>query len=137
MVCAADSLATVLSKAVSEIDPNLPTYFGGTPGRLHEEILGVNRITASALHDLRRGRSVAGRSRALHGVMSFSVNQRRQEFGIRMALGADAGRILGMVMRQGAWQLTIGLTIGVGTAAGLIGLIGAENLQNFLFRVGN
>src|SRR6266480_787730 len=53
----------------------------------------------------------------LYGVMSFSVNQRTQEFGIRMALGADATRILRMVMTQGAWQLVIGLTIGVGAAA--------------------
>src|SRR4030095_2643847 len=71
----------------------------------------------------------------LYGVMSFSVNQRTQEFGIRMALGADTARILRMVMRQGAWQFAIGLAIGVGAAAGLIGMIGAEALRNFLFRV--
>ena len=50
----------------------------------------------------------------LYGVMSFSVNQRTQEFGIRMALGADARRIFRMVMTQGAWQLVIGLVLGAG-----------------------
>ncbi|MGZ5537442.1 MAG: ABC transporter permease, partial [Chthoniobacterales bacterium] len=129
-----ETLAPILGKAVAALDPNLPTYFGGTPARLHDEILGVNRITAS-LFTIFGIAAVVLAAVGLYGVMSFSVNQRTQEFGIRMALGADAARILGMVMRQGAWQLVIGLTIGVGTAAVLVGLIGSENLQNFLFRV--
>ena len=130
----AETLAPTLGKAVAALDPNLPTYFGGTPARLHDEILGVNRITAS-LFTIFGVAAVVLAAVGLYGVMSFSVNQRTQEFGIRMALGADTARILSMVMRQGAWQLVIGLTIGVGTAAILVGLIGSENLQNFLFRV--
>ena len=39
-------LGPVLSKAIAELDSNLPTYFAGTPARLHDEILGVNRLTA-------------------------------------------------------------------------------------------
>ena len=61
----------------------------------------------------------------LYGVMSFSVNQRTQEFGIRMALGADAARIFKMVMSQGAWQLVIGLVLGIGFAALFLGVIAA------------
>jgi putative ABC transport system permease protein len=130
----AETLAPILAKAVSAVDANLPTYFGGTPARLHDEILGVNRITAS-LFTIFGAAAVILASVGLYGVMSFSVNQRTQEFGIRMALGADGGRILGMVMKQGALQLVIGLTMGVGTAAVLVGLMGEQNLQNFLFRV--
>ena len=51
------------------------------------------------------GVAVVLASVGLYGVMSFSVNQRTQEFGIRMALGADHNRILAMVLRQGAIQL--------------------------------
>jgi ABC-type antimicrobial peptide transport system permease subunit len=52
-----------------------------------------------------------------------------------MALGADARRILRMVISQGAWQLAIGLTIGVSGAALLLKVIGPAALQNFLFHV--
>jgi ABC-type antimicrobial peptide transport system permease subunit len=67
--------------------------------------------------------------------MSFSVSQRTQEFGIRMALGADAKRILRMVMSQGAWQLAIGLVLGVGGVALLLGVVAAAALKNILFKV--
>ncbi|MEP6810444.1 MAG: FtsX-like permease family protein, partial [Chthoniobacterales bacterium] len=130
----AETLATPLSQAVSQIDANLPVYFGGTPARLHDEILGVNRITAS-LFTIFGVVAVLLSSVGLYGVMSFSVNQRTQEFGIRMALGADAPVILRMVMSEGAWQLVIGLFIGVGGTAFLLWMIGAAALQNFLFRV--
>ncbi|HSH37335.1 MAG TPA: FtsX-like permease family protein [Chthoniobacterales bacterium] len=52
-----------------------------------------------------------------------------------MALGADAARILRQVMRQGAVQLTIGLTLGIGAAVLLLGVAGRQALQNFLFKV--
>jgi ABC-type antimicrobial peptide transport system permease subunit len=67
--------------------------------------------------------------------MSFSVNQRTQEFGIRMALGADAARIFRMVMTQGAWQLAIGLVVGAGGIALLLGVVAAAALKNILFKV--
>jgi predicted permease len=130
----AETLAAPLGKAVAEIDSNLPTYFGGTPARLHDEILGVNRITAT-LFTIFGVVAFVLSAVGLYGVMSFSVNQRTQEFGIRMALGADAARIFRMVMTQGAWQLGIGLFLGAGAAALLLGVLGAAALQNILFKV--
>lgn len=130
----AESLAAPLGKAVAALNANLPTYFGGTPARLHDEILGVNRITAN-LFTIFGIAAVLLSAVGLYGVMSFSVNQRTQEFGIRMALGADARRILRLVMTQGAWQLGIGLVLGVGAAALLLGVLAAAALQNILFKV--
>jgi ABC-type antimicrobial peptide transport system permease subunit len=63
------------------------------------------------------------------------VNQRTQEFGIRMALGADAARIFRMVMTQGAWQLGMGLVLGAGGIALLFGVVAAAALKNILFKV--
>lgn len=124
----------VLSKAIAELDSNLPTYFAGTPARLHDEILGVNKLTAN-LFTIFGAVAFVLSAVGLYGVMSFSVNQRTQEFGIRMALGADAKRIFRMVMQQGAWQLIIGLALGTGAAALLLGVLAAAAMQNFLFKV--
>ena len=130
----ADTLGPALSKAVAEVDSNLPTYFAGTPGRFHNEILGGNRIIAT-LFSIFGAVAFLLSAVGLYGVMSFSVNQRTQEFGIRMALGADAARIFRMVMTQGAWQLVIGLVLGAGGAALLLGVLAAAALQNILFKV--
>ena len=104
----AEMLGPALSKAVAQLDPDLPIYFPGTPARLHNEILGGPRIVANVFIIFGAVAFLLS-AVGLYGVMSFSVNQRTQEFGIRMALGADAARIFRMVMRQGAWQLVIGL----------------------------
>lgn len=130
----ADTLGPGLSKAVAELDANLPIYFPGTPARLHDESLGGNRIVAM-LFGIFGGVAFILSAVGLYGVMSFSVNQRMQEFGIRMALGADARRIFQMVMTQGAWQLIVGLALGAGAAALLLGIFVAGALRNILFKV--
>src|SRR5437667_1185940 len=98
----ADILGPALSRAVAELDSNLPTYFAGTPARFHKEILSGNHIIATLFTIFGIVAFILS-AVGLYGVMSFSVNQRPQEFGIRMALGADAARIFRMVMTQGAW----------------------------------
>jgi putative ABC transport system permease protein len=130
----ADALGPVLSRAVASLDSNLPTYFAGTPAQFHNEILSGNRVIAS-LFTIFGAIAFILSGVGLYGVMSFSVNQRTQEFGIRMALGADAMRILRMVMSQGAWQLAIGLILGAGGVALLLGVVAAAALKNILFKV--
>jgi putative ABC transport system permease protein len=61
----------------------------------------------------------------IYGVISYSVNRRRNEIGIRMALGAEARQVSGMVVRQGMRPVAIGLLIGLGAAVALGRLLGA------------
>jgi len=130
----AETLGPALTKAVTQLDTDVPIYFPGTPARLHDESLSANRIVVS-LFAIFGGVAFVLSAVGLYGVMSFSVSQRTQEFGIRMALGADARRIFQMVMTQGAWQLVIGLVLGAGAAALLLGVLVAAALRNILFKV--
>src|SRR6476659_6100703 len=130
----AETMGPALSRAVAELDSNLPTYFPGTPARLHSEILNGPRVIATLFGIFGIVAFVLS-AVGLYGVMSFSVNQRTKEFGIRMALGADAARILRAVMRQAAFQILVGLAIGIGTTAISAAIIGPTALQEFLFNV--
>ncbi len=65
----------------------------------------------------------------LYGVMSFAVNRRTQEMGIRMALGANATSLVRLVMRRGAVQMGVGIVLGIGIAA-----LAASPLAVLLYR---
>ena len=66
----------------------------------------------------------------VYGVMSYAVARRTQEMGIRMALGASAREVVGMVLRQGLRTIAIALAIGLGASLGATRL-----LETQLFRV--
>jgi len=126
----AAGFANNLRRAVNRVDSGLPLYFVGTPAENLASFLGTNRIIAM-MFTLFGAVAMLLAAVGLYGVMSFSVNQRTQEFGIRMALGADAGRILGMVLRQGSVQLAIGLVLGLGAALG-VAYFGNEGIRRQL-----
>jgi ABC-type antimicrobial peptide transport system permease subunit len=67
----------------------------------------------------------------LYGVLAYAVSQRTREIGIRLALGADAGRVVRMVVRSGAILAGAGLALGLATAWAFRGL-----LSRMLFHVG-
>ncbi|HVT74426.1 MAG TPA: FtsX-like permease family protein, partial [Lacunisphaera sp.] len=128
-----DGLVAAIQSIVNKVDPNLPLYFVGTPQASIDTFLSQNRVIAG-MFAVFGGIAVLLASVGLYGVMSFSVNQRTQEFGIRMALGADHGCILRMVLRQGGWQIAVGLLLGIGLTLG-IATIGATGISSFLFHV--
>ena len=71
----------------------------------------------------------------IYGLMAYSVEQRTQEIGIRLALGADGPRVRRLVIRQGLVLAAIGVAIGLTTAFGLSKLAAASLPPNFLFGV--
>jgi predicted permease len=125
--------AALVRKEMQAIDQNLPLYFAGTPQRLLNETLGQNRIIATMFTIFGIVALILA-AVGLYGVTSFSVNQRTQEFGIRMALGAETGSILSMVLKQGLTQLGFGLVLGLGAAL-TAALLATAAIQNFLFEV--
>jgi putative ABC transport system permease protein len=129
----ADALGNALRREVHKVDPNLPLYFVDTPKRQLDGFIAQNRIIA-AMFSIFGVVAVVLASVGIYGVMSFSVNQRTQEFGVRMALGADGPRILGMVLKQGSLQLGLGLAIGLGLALA-IATVGADAIGQTLFGV--
>ncbi len=129
----ADAMAVPLRRQMSKIDPNLPLYFVGIPKVHIDSFVAQNRIIAT-MFSIFGLVAIVLASVGMYGVMSFSVNQRRQEFGVRMALGAHSGRILRIVLRQGALQLAVGLSIGVGAALAL-GTFAGTGIQTILFGV--
>ncbi len=113
------AIDAALRQAVAAIDPNLPLYFVSTPQQAHDEILAQNRILATMFSLFGIVATVLA-AVGVYGVMAFAVSQRTQEFGVRMALGADRRQIVTMVLGQGGRQLAIGIGLGLVGAVSLV-----------------
>jgi ABC-type antimicrobial peptide transport system permease subunit len=65
----------------------------------------------------------------LYGVAAYGVERRTSEIGVRIALGADRGQVIGMVLRGAFLQIVIGLAIGIPTSIGCARLIASQLYQ--------
>jgi putative ABC transport system permease protein len=128
-----DALINTLRREINKLDPNLPLYFVGTPKQNIAGFIAPSRIIAT-MFSLFGLVAVVLAAVGIYGVMSFSVNRRTQEFGVRMALGAHKGEILRMVLTQGARQVGLGLFLGLGLALALA-TVGSTAIANTLFNV--
>ena len=118
-----------LRGAVHSVDPDQPVDHFRTMAEVRSAWLESPRLTASLL-GLFALLALIVTAAGIAGVIAFSVNQRTQEFGIRMALGARRVSVLGMVLRQGIALVLVGLAIGTGGAVVL-----TQVLSTLLFGV--
>jgi putative ABC transport system permease protein len=124
-----ESLSRAVTDAVWNIDGTVPVANFQTLERVIAESIAERRITAVSL-SLYGLLPLLVAAIGLYAMLAFNVNQRRREIGIRMALGADAGRIVRLVASQGA------SLVGMGVVLGLLGALAAARLlQQWLFRV--
>lgn len=123
------SLATPLRQAVRAIDPNQPVYELTPMDQLVGASLGPRRFAVTLLGFF-AAIALLMAALGLYGVVSYSVTQRTQEFGIRMALGAQSGQVLALVIKQGMELVGVGVVMGL-----LIALAFARLLTSQLFGV--
>ena len=122
------SLADTIQRKIRARNPDVPvraTTMEGTletataPARFNTYLLGLFGGIALVL-------ALAG----IYGVMAYSVSQRIPELGVRIALGASPGSILGLVLREGAQLAGLGLAIGIALA-----LASGKLVEGMLFGV--
>jgi predicted permease len=101
-----------IKKAFAEVDPNVPVSNFLTLEKMVDDSVGTRRLVAE-LSAIFGALAALLACIGIYGVMSYGIARRTNEFGIRMALGAQRGDVLWMVLRE-----TLGLVL-VGVAAGL------------------
>jgi predicted permease len=106
------ALAASVRQVVRELDANLPVTEVSSQTARADETLAQERLSARLLSFF-GGVALLLAAIGLSGVLAYSVAQRTNEIGIRMALGARAANVLRLVMWQGMKLVLLGLTLGV------------------------
>ena len=134
-------LVSEVRDAVRRIDPNLPLLEVSTLSNLADLALMRERILAF-LSSFFGISALALACIGLYGMMAYTVVRRTREIGIRMALGANRGAVLRMVLAQGLQLTLAGIIVGLGASLcvsrairGLLYGIGASDPATFAFAI--
>jgi ABC-type antimicrobial peptide transport system permease subunit len=114
----ASSIAASVRDAARQLDPSLPIFDLKTMAQTMDESLFVERMLAG-LSVAFGGLATILAAIGLYGVMSYMVTRRTREIGIRMALGAERGAVVWLVMREVAAIVFAGAAVGTPAALAL------------------
>ena len=121
-------LAGPIRAAVRAVAPGQPVYDLATMDERVSGSLGARRFAVTVLGFF-AGVALLMSALGLYGVISYTVTQRTQEIGIRMALGAQMGQVLGLVVRHGLRLVGAGILMGLVAALSLARLLSAQFFQ--------
>ncbi|MEA2261581.1 MAG: putative transport system permease protein [Acidobacteriaceae bacterium] len=110
------SLMKAIQQQVSMVNPNVPLANSDTLGNLYTQSMARTSFTLVMLC-VSGGIALLLGTVGIYGVMAYSVSQRTREIGIRMALGAPRGAVVGAFVRQGMWLTVVGIAIGLVVAS--------------------
>jgi putative ABC transport system permease protein len=114
-----------VKRALADVDPNLVIYGVQSYSEvIHSHFAQQNMI--ATLTWLFGAVGLVLAAVGLYGVTAYGVEQRTSEIGVRMALGANRGSVLAMVLREAFWQVGIGLALGIPAAIGAGYLLASE-----------
>jgi putative ABC transport system permease protein len=125
-----DRLSPSAVRVIHDIDPLLPVSAVRPLSDVFAESIALPRLTTISM-GIFAGVALLLAALGVYGVVAYSVSQRLHEFGIRMALGARPGEIVGMVVRQNLTLVTAGLALGV-----LLAVPTTRLMRGLLYQVG-
>ena len=120
-----ENLTRSIAGIVQSMDPDLPLGTPRTMDQIMDQSLSPQRFTAGLFAGF-AAIALLLAAVGIYGVMSFAVAQRTHEIGLRMALGADQGRVLALILKEGM------ILAGVGLALGLFGAYGVGKVMHGL-----
>jgi putative ABC transport system permease protein len=126
---APETMTNTVRALVRELDPNLPIASARALSSVLDDAVGPRRFTTTLLAAF-AGVALLLSAIGVYGLVSFSVGQRTQEIGVRMALGAKPGSVMRLVFRHGLQLALVGAIIGI-----VGGLFAARWLESLLFEV--